>query len=117
MAITVLPPSPSGQILHDTVRLKVNEVVNQVNVIPLAPATYGNFNAAAWHNEPSGSFTVTGIESDFAFQPATSILLGGGVIYTFKVFHINVSGFYFQRISFSTSSMPPELYKSYALTR
>ena len=69
MAIDTLPASPAGQITHDDVREKINELVNFINPIYI--------NAVRTQDE-TNNISVVGTGLDTLWPPATPQPLTGG---------------------------------------
>lgn len=77
MAITTLPPSPAGEIDHNTVREKVNEVVAVVNM-PFDPTTDISMErlidgiSVAAVQSPSGTGITNSVQVEFGPAVGTS---------------------------------------------
>ncbi len=71
MAITTLPPSPAGEIDHNTVREKINEVIADVNVKTVTQVSLGSFESQS-NQSPTGPGQSGAITIDFGAGGSTT---------------------------------------------
>jgi hypothetical protein len=71
MAITTLPPSPAGEIDHNTVREKINEVIADVNVKTVTQVSLGSFESQS-NQSPTGAGQSGAITIDFGAGGSTT---------------------------------------------
>ena len=103
MSIDNLQPAPPAVYDHGTVREKINEVIDSVNLTVLDPAIYGNFNAIQWASLSTGEYLMSALGSQILAASPTYEFLPAST-YIFQIRVINEPGEYRVKTVFTTDS-------------